>query len=203
MKKYILLFVVAVLSASFAYSQTMLGFIDGYGSVNQMWLFPEKDGTFSIHIPIERGSITRFGEEQKITNVRLVIDNNNLDEFVQALSRTKNKFEEWTSVAKKNNVGKMYKSIDVSFPTIKVTGVLSGNRFSANSVLEPSFSIRNNRSSVSFLDVAPSISKKVLDKMVMWAFDSPKEIEELISNIEPTRIKYIISKEKSESDLFK
>ena len=131
------------------------------------------------------------------------LDNNNLDEFVQALSMTKAKYEEWSSVAKKNNVQKMHKAIDVSFPTIKVSGVLSGNSFSVNSLLEPSFFVHNSSCSVSFVDITPSISKKDLYKIINFSFSSSKEIEDLIRSINPESIRSILRKEKRESDLFK
>jgi hypothetical protein len=155
-----------------------------------------KKDKFSIYIQVSA--------KKSNTRAMLEIESDKVDELKQALSKMKEKFVEWSNIARDNNVTDMTKSMDIRFPSMSICWRSSKWFFSFEHRFQPEFMILESGKHVVFITKkATSSSNKYIDETIYWVFAYPEEIDELISQLDIERIKSELTKTQNESDLFK
>jgi hypothetical protein len=166
------------------------------------------DKTYEIEASkIERGKFSVFiqvSAKDADTRAMLDITNDKVDELKQALSEMKEKFMEWSNIAKDNNVTEMEKTMDIRFPSMSVCWHGSKWFFSFGHKFQPKFMIlESGKHIVLITRKVTSSSNKYIDETIYWVFSNPEEIDELISQLDIERIESELTKTKNESELFK
>lgn len=155
-----------------------------------------KDGKYSFYVGI--------GAESKRTTANLQFYGESLDEFKNKLVKVKSKYEEWTKVAKENNVTKMTKEMDFNLPEVTVCWLGSKWFFSFNKALTPKFMILGGgQPSVVFVKKVTASSNEYIDETIYWVFSSPSEIQKLIDILDFDKIKQKLGGEEKTKELFK
>ena len=153
-------------------------------------------GELSIYFDIEGESNSdnvciNIKGEQEITS------------FITALTLAKQKYSEWTSVAINNNVTKMSKEMDISFP--RVTICWSGSKwwFAFRHRLSPRFMVTESGDCVFVMSgTATASSNEYIDQKYYLAFSTPEDFDMLINAITPAAAKEVLNKQQNVEDLF-
>ena len=154
-----------------------------------------KNGKFSIYIQVSA--------EREATKAMICVESSDLDKFKQSLIQTRDKYEEWSKVAKDNNVKDMSKEMDIKYPSMTVCW-LGSKWFFSNQKLQPRFLIVDSgKHLVTFIKKVKASSNQYIDETIYWVFSSSKEIDELLSQLDFTTIKSKLEERESESGLFK
>lgn len=141
--------------------------------------------------------------ESTSTEARIMLKSKDINSFITALTETKNKYMEWSKVAKENNVDDLSKEIDVKFPNIDIAWYGSKWFFSFNQKLKPRFSILSDgRHVVTFYNNNVSSSNQFIKESTYWVFSDEKEFDEIISKINYDAVKGKLDAEESKKDLF-
>jgi hypothetical protein len=155
-----------------------------------------KDGKFTVYIEVN-------GESES-TKAMLSVENDDLEEFTQSLLQMKTKFEEWSKVAKDNNVTDMNKDMDIKFPSTTICWLGTKWYFSFGHKLTPKFLILDDgRYVVTIVKKVTSSSNQYIDETIYWVFSDPKEIDDLVSQLDSEKIKAKLEAIENASDLFK
>lgn len=155
-----------------------------------------KNDKFSVYIGVTA--------ENSSTKAMIEVESDKLEDFKQALLQTRDKFVEWSKVAKENNVKDMSKEMEVTFPSISVCWLGSKWFFSFGEKLKPKFLILDNGNFVvSFYKKVTASSNEYIDEKIYWVFSDSKEIDELISKLDVEKIKAKLQENVKAADLFK
>ncbi|MDH6353844.1 hypothetical protein M2132_000161 [Dysgonomonas sp. PH5-45] len=153
----------------------------------------DKDGMLSVYIGVEG--------KAKTTTVKF--EEKELKELKNTLEQIKNKFSEWSKIAKENNVTDMTKEMDFSLPKSTICWYSSKWFFAFNQELKPTFMIlEGNRHIVSIVKKVTASSNKYIDETIYWIFSSPQEIDAFINLIDIDKLKQELGKEKKTEELF-
>ncbi|PXV61980.1 hypothetical protein CLV62_12323 [Dysgonomonas alginatilytica] len=153
-----------------------------------------KNGKFSVYIQVPAKSDNR---------TMVLIESDQIKEFNSILLQMKDKFVEWSKVAKDNNVTELSKSMDLRLP--KTTICWQGSKwfFSFGQKLQPSFMIlESGKHVVTLVQKVTSSSNQYIDETIYWVFADPQEIDELIAQLDFDKIKSKLEEDKNSSDLF-
>ncbi|SHG27529.1 hypothetical protein [Chryseobacterium vrystaatense] len=155
-----------------------------------------KNNNFTIYIQVNA--------ERSKTKANYMIKSDRLNEFKEALILTKDKYVEWTKVAKENNVTDMSKDIDIKFPNIDIAWLGTKWFFSFGKKLSPKFMIlKNGQNIVSFVNKNTASSNQYIDETTYWVFADVKEFEEFILKLDFDKIKVKLEKSENKAELFK
>lgn len=155
-----------------------------------------KNGKFSIYIQVSA--------ERESTKAMISIDSDKLELFRQSLIQTKEKFVEWSKVAKENNVTDMLKDMGIKYPSATICWLSSKWHFSFGQKLTPKFLILdNNKHVISFCEKVTASDNKYIDETIYWVFSDPKEIDDLLSVLDYNIIKQKLEKKENAAELFK
>lgn len=155
-----------------------------------------KNNNFTIYIQVNA--------ERSKTKANYMIKSDKLNEFKEALILTKDKYVEWTKVAKENNVTDMSKDIDIKFPNIDIAWLGTKWFFSFGKKLSPKFMIlKNGQNIVSFVNKNTASSNQYIDETTYWVFADVKEFEEFILKLDFDKIKVKLEKSENKAELFK
>lgn len=155
-----------------------------------------KNDKFSVYIGVSA--------EHSSTEAMIEVESGKLVEFKQALLQMRDKYVEWSKVAKENNVKDMSKEMDISFPSTTICWKGSKWFFSFGQRLTPRFLILDDgRFVVTFVKKVTASSNEYIDEKIYWVFSDPKEIDELISNLDIEKIKSKLQEKEKAADLFK
>lgn len=131
------------------------------------------------------------------------IKSKDLKKSRETLIQIKEKFIEWSKIAKENNVTDMTKSMDYSLSRVTVAWYGSKWFFAFNQTLRPTFSIlKDGRHIIFFTKKVTASSNEYIDEEIYWAFLTPEEIDIIISWLDAGKIKKLMDSEKNKKDLF-
>jgi len=155
----------------------------------------KKEG-FDLYIGIASESVS--------SEARIMLKSRDLELFIKALIDTKNKYYEWSKIAKENNVDKLNKEIDVKFPSVDIAWLGSKWFFSFNQKLKPKFSIlESGKHVVMFYNNNVSSSNQFIKETTYWVFSDATEFDEIISKLSFDTIKSKLDEEENKKELFK
>ncbi|MDD4211587.1 MAG: hypothetical protein PHC46_04300 [Clostridia bacterium] len=197
MKKIVLILFVSILCTT-VYGEKVVGkyYLSYFNQSYDIEASEIKDGKFTLYIQVHGGS--------QSTKAMLFVESDELKEFTQSLLQMKTKFEEWSKVAKENNVTEMSKKMDINFPPTSICWFFTEWYFSFYHTLIPAFMIlKDGTYAVSIVEEATSSSNEYIDETIYWVFSDPKEIDDLISQLDAEKIKSKLEADDNASDLFK
>ena len=155
-----------------------------------------KNGKFSVYIQVNA--------ERDITRAMIEDKSDDLEEFVQFLLKMKEKYVEWSEVAKANNVTDMSKDMDFKSPSITICWSSSKWFFSFGHKLQPRFLILESGKMVaSIYKKVTASSNQYIDEKIYWVFSDAKEIDDLVSQLDVEKIKAKLQETQNANDLFK
>ncbi len=165
------------------------------------------DVTYKIEASeIENDKFTVYiqvGAKSKNRRAMLAVDSDKLDAFKAGLWATKEKFTEWSAIAKTNNVTELNKEMDITLPDLTACWLGSKWFFAFNQRLKPKFLILDDgRHVVTFVKKVASSSNEYIDETIYWVFSSPEEIDELSAQLDIDKIKAQLLESSKKSDLF-
>lgn len=196
MKKLFCLLITLIV-VNFAYAEKKIGSyrLSYFDKEYDIKVSELKNGKFTVYIHTEsKGS----------SQSTLLVESNDLENFITALQTMKDKYVEWSRVAKDNNVTEMSKEIEVKFPKTTVAWFGSKWYFSFDKKLQPRFVIMDDGTHVaSIVTKFTSSSNRYIDETIYWVFSDPSDIDDLISNLDVNKILAELNKSSSDADLFK
>lgn len=155
-----------------------------------------KSDDFTVYIQVNA--------ERSTTKANYMIKSSKLNEFKDALIATKNKYVEWSKVAKDNNVTDMSKEMDIKFPNVDIAWLGSKWFFSFGKKLSPNFLIlKDGQHVVTFVNKNTASSNQYIDETTYWVFADVKEFDEFIQKLDFDKIKSKLEKSESKVELFK
>lgn len=137
-------------------------------------------------------------------NMNFLVDDKNMDKFRSALTEARNKYAEWIEVAKKNNVTKLDKEMDISFPKGTICWTTSEARFCFGVAPKPRFLVKEgNYSFLLFSGRKVTASdNEYIDEEAYWVFSSVSEVDELLELISPDALNKKKEQQQQTEDLF-
>ena len=155
-----------------------------------------KSDDFTVYIQVNA--------ERSTTKANYMIKSSKLNEFKDALIATKDKYVEWSKVAKDNNVTDMSKEMDIKFPNVDIAWLGSKWFFSFGKKLSPKFLIlKDGQHVVAFVNKSTASSNQYIDETTYWVFADVKEFDEFIEKLDFDKIKSKLEKSESKAELFK
>ena len=121
-----------------------------------------KKDKFDVYIEVGTESIYR--------TAMISVPNTKLDELKTSLKEMRDKFEEWSQVAKDNDVEKLTKPMEVKFPRIDIYWYTSKWNFSRNNSVQPIFFILDGVHLATIVKKAISMSNKYINETIYLAF---------------------------------
>lgn len=138
------------------------------------------------------------------TKAMLEFSSSDIEDLKGTLLAIKDKFNEWSQIAKDNNVTDMSKDMDFKLPSSTICWYGSKWFFSFGHRLQPRFLVLDDgRHIITFLKKATSSSNRYIDETIYWVFASPEEIEDFISVLDIEKIKEKLVSDEKKSELFK
>ena len=154
-----------------------------------------KDGEFTLYIQVA-------GDDSEKAFVS--IDSDKVVDLITFLTNMKNKYVEWSDVAKNNNISEFNKEMKFKTPRLGVAWLGSKWWFSYGHRIAPTFRIMDDGSHiVSMVRKAKSSSNQYIDETIFWVFGSSEAIDSLISQLDVKRILGLFEKQSNASGLFK
>ncbi len=140
-------------------------------------------------------------------NPLLYIELKKLDEFKENLIFAKQKYNEWTETAKKNNVTDITKKLEKTEREYQTSFFQGTNIFNDfHSQYNFTFSIIKDKSYLIFSNILPlqSSDNEFIKNDGLWlVFSSESEIDGFLFWLDQKRIDYLLNKKVEETDLFK
>lgn len=108
-----------------------------------------------------------------------------IQKFISALETVKQKFVEWSSVAKQNGVKSFDKDFDVKFPNITIAWRGAEWRFDFYNNLKPRFMVTDTGQCVAVITgKATASDNQYIDQKYYFALSSVSDFDELIEEIQ-------------------
>ncbi|MBE6332029.1 MAG: hypothetical protein E7070_06965 [Bacteroidales bacterium] len=143
-------------------------------------------------------------EGKGFKDVELMFDGPQIDDLQNSLIQVKEKYSEWTNVAKQNNVTDMSKEIPVSIPRFTVAFYGSKWYFHFKTISKFYFKILSSGTMAIILsEKVTASSNEYIDETFYWVFESPEEMSSFINKIDKNNLLKKIKEESNKSDLFK
>lgn len=191
-----LLFLFCAMSASFAIKTVgtySLSYFDKEYSIEASEI---KNDKFTVYLGVSGAKETR--------TTMIGVESKNIEAFVQFLTQMKEKFVEWSDVAKENNVKDMSKDMDFKSPSTTICWYGSDWFFSFDQKLEPTFKIRDNGEKIAFIyKKVTASSNQYIDESIYWVFSTPEEFDALIEQLNVEKIMAKLQNTQKASDIFK
>lgn len=141
--------------------------------------------------------------ESESDNVCFNIVGNDIKKFTDALAAAKTKYNEWVGVAKANNVTKMTKEMDITFPRVTICWYGSKWWFDFSHRLSPVFMITSSGDYVFLLSgEATASSNEYIDQDYYLALSTAEDFDVLISKMDPQTITEKLNNKQKVEDLF-
>jgi nitrate reductase NapE component len=142
--------------------------------------------------------------ENTHTRAMISVQSADIEKFVQFLLQMKEKYVEWSDVAKANNVTDMPKYMDFKSPSTTICWKGSEWFFSFGHKLQPRFLILENGKMVaSIYKQVTSSSNQYIDEKIYWVFSDEKEIDNLVAQLSVEKIITKLKEKQNANDLFK
>lgn len=135
--------------------------------------------------------------------VYLRIKGNDLDNFKIAFIQLRDKFVEWATVARENNVTDMVKEFDISLPKMTVCWLSSKWWFSFNQRLTPKFLVlKDGKCAMVLSKKVNASSNEYIDQTLYFVLTSKEEFDDVLGLLDIQKMKDVFSKKESKEDLF-
>lgn len=156
---------------------------------------PNSNGEFTYYIQV-------IGE--RITDeVFISIESKYLPEFIANLYLLKNKFNEWSKIAKENNITEMNKEMPFTIKNIDIAWYSSKWWFSFGHSLTPVFKILDDgRYVVTIVKKVTSSSNQYITKKFYIVFDNVNDIDKLIECLNTEMVYKHYSEKDKKNELF-
>lgn len=198
MKRLILIFL-SLFFASGIYAQTKVDtYYNSYFERSYSIAASHNDGDeLSIYFQV--------AGETTDTDIRFVLEGEaKINSFISSLTNLRDKYSEWSKVAKENNVKDYSKDFDITFPIIEVAWYGSQWWFDFSVLLEPRFKVsKEGKCYAIFVGEAESSRNEYITEDYYWVFASVNDFNTLINKIQPTAIEKKLSQKKAPDELFK
>ena len=186
-----------------------------------------KQGTISLYLStvhaIECPPAATELEEQ----VFIISGKKRINAFLASMTLVRNKYVEWTDIARRNNVFSLDKEIAVEFPEISLTWTSMAVRryqntgsqnptyrdnhirfrpkyyLHNNEWLETLFHYKQNVPYILFSGNAVSSNNSYISTDYDFSFSNVSEIDSFIDSIQLNKLEAVLNKEKARDDLFK
>ena len=198
MRKLFLLMVATMSYVCTNAQQTIDSYYTSYfGKEKSIQASKNSNGIYNVWIDVA-------GEYDK-DDVSIGIEGEDIPAFINALHQIKQKYAEWDNVAKQNNVKKISKDFEITFPRVTVAWYGSKWFFAFKHILSPRFMVLESTGSsyIVFSDKVQASSNEYIDQKYYLVFSSVNEVNDLISKISPDSIKAKMEQKNSQADLFK
>lgn len=143
--------------------------------------------------------------KEGINNGGMILTHYSHQEFIDSLTKAKNKFVEWANVAKTNKVIEVTKQIELDFsPPACYFRIANNNYTHRNSNFVFIFNVEDRNPSLSIWtqNLKSTENRYVTHEGFLLIFKSEKEITDFLNKISVQKVKDFIKKPKT-SDLFK
>ena len=131
------------------------------------------------------------------------IKEESIDSFISALMLAKQKHTEWSTVAINNNVSKMTKEMDITFPKVDICWHGSKWWFDFEHKLRSVFMITDSGKHLCVIaGTATASTNEYIDQKYYLAFATPKDFDALIEAINPTKVSEVLNNKQKVEDLF-
>ncbi len=196
MKKLLLLLFV-LLSSFSLYAQKKVASYTLYEKENSVEAFINKNDELIVYIEIT-------GEYKSDKVFIRVAGEKNILEFISAWETVKEKFKEWSDVAKKNNVTNYNKDYPISFPRCQIwwSGTKWRSTYTGN-YIKPKFMVLTDGSSATVCGgTAKDYDNEYISQKWYQIFKSPDEIQTLINALNIDSIKGALQADSDADALF-
>ena len=131
------------------------------------------------------------------------ISGKNLDSFVAALKEMKNKYIEWSKVAKDNNVTEMDKPYDIKFPKVDIQWYGSKWWFAFGVNLKFTFRVTKDGDCLTICSPkVTSSSNRYIDETIYITFANEDDFDQLIDVLNAEQIISSLKAKDNQQDLF-
>ena len=134
------------------------------------------------------------------------VDPKKLEEFKTALTAARDRFVEWSAVAKTNNVTELDKEMDIASPRVGAYWLTSKWHFSFNETLKFRFKITKDGQHILIINtgkIQASDNQYINHAGLALVFLSAEEVNGLISGLDPAKVTAYFEEKKKKADLFK
>lgn len=196
MKKIFTLLAGIILATISSNAQEKVGdYYNNYFSKTYKVEASQSDGNFRVYFNVEGNS---NGDD-----VCFSLKNEVIDQFVNALCEAKNKYLEWVNVAVNNNVTKMTKEMDITFPRVTIGWYGSKWWWAFDHKLTPLFMITDSGKHLFVIaGTATASSNEYIEQKYYLALECARDFDALISAISPTAIKEKLNNKQKVENLF-
>lgn len=135
-------------------------------------------------------------------DMSVIVNNKDIQEFRDALTAARDKYVEWTKVAKENNVKSFNKYMDIEFPEVKIMWGNKSPQISLGAKPEPRFMVNDGEYRLLLFSgkKVAAFDNEYITEQAYWIFLSVDEINQLLKLISPETLnKKIESKAKTDA----
>jgi hypothetical protein len=136
----------------------------------------------------------------------VLIEAQNLEGFKEALSAARDRFIEWSDVAKLNSVAELDKEMEISSPSVKGYWFQGKWKFDYSQALSYRFKILADGRHVLIINTGKlqAADNQFMDHDGMaLVFTTAAEVDSLIAALDPVRVKEYFEEKKKKGDLFR
>lgn len=161
---------------------------------------------YKVEASISNGELSVFFDiegNSSSDNVCVRIKGAGINSFISALTLAKQKHAEWTSVAINNNVAKMTKEMDITFPRVDICWSGSKWWFDFGHKLRPIFMITDSGQHLCVIaGTATASTNEYIDQKYYLAFATPEDFDVLIGAVIPAVVQEKLNNNQKVEDLF-
>ena len=183
-----------VLFTKLVFAQTVVGKYTAMGFEN------------NIEASIKKGDLKVWVATPGEENTMFKIDGEyDLNRFIVQLKECKEKYIEWSNVAKSNNVTTYAKKIDISFPNVEIWW--KGSKWFSSykrNFFRPLFFVTEDGTATFIVnEEATDWDNEFIDTDFFFILGSTKDFDNLINALNPEKIKKALTQNENIDDLFK
>lgn len=195
MKKLFLIVSLCFLS-TLSFAQKKVGSYSVYGVEYDIEAYINDNGTLQVYVEVD-------GDYPKV--MFEIYGKDDLNDFIDKLKKCKEKFVEWSNVAKTNNVKGFNKSFDISFPNVRI--FWAGNKTYHSdkyNFIRPLFFVsQEGRILFVVREDATHWDNEYIETKFYFLLSSSKEFDILINALNPSKIEKALINNKKTNELFK
>ena len=163
---------------------------------------PKENGDYSLYVD-------GYTFDATVSSGGIIVENNKIDDFINGWEQAKEKYIEWTTTAKENNVTDLNKDIKVKIP--KLSGYFSYGSWKFDWNVSPYFKylITESKGKISYGLILYTGTMQASDNEYIdcdsfaYAFYSIEDINKFISLFDQKLVTDHFKKKNSKEDLFK
>lgn len=197
MTKKIFAFMAALLIGGAAFCQERVGSYSCgiFGNEYEVYAIDKKEG-LNVYVTIP-------GELEKESVMLILNGDAKVEEFIKSMTRLRDKFAEWKSIATENKVKDYSRHLDIDFPVVGIGWYLGGWIFDLYEEIHPFFIVlEDGTSTAGFGGEAVSFDNEFIKKKYYFALKDEKEFDALLKILEPENIRKVLNRQTHVDSLF-